>query len=166
MVERKDPPWDADERTTLGAFLDLQRATLLWKTEGLTFEQLTHRHVSSKTTLLGLVKHLTDVERWWFSSVFDGQTDAPYYWEKNGVFDSEFDIDPTDNIDAIVQLYNDECERSRVIVARADSLEDIAAHPDKPHNLRWILNHMIEETARHVGHADILRELTDGAIGE
>jgi hypothetical protein len=166
MDPRIDPPDAAGERETLTAFLDVQRQTMEWKIAGLTRDQLVLRHVPSKTTLLGMVKHLIDVERWWFTDVFAGEPVVEYFWEQDGVRDSEFDILESDDVSAIVQLYRDECERSRAIVAAAASLDAIAHRVDKDHNLRWILVHMIEETARHAGHADILRELTDGAVGE
>jgi len=164
--ERSEPPLSGDEALLLEAFLDLQRATMEFKLEGLDRKQLVQRHVPSKTTLLGMIKHLVDVERWWFTAVFAGQPDTPYFWEMNGVFDSEFDISDDDDPATILQLYRDECARSRAICAAAESLDQIAAHRDQQQSLRWILIHMIEETARHAGHADILRELTDGAVGE
>lgn len=166
MDPRADPAPAADEHETLTAFLDLQRQTIEWKCAGLTREQLVQRHVPSKTTLLGMVKHLIDVERWWFEAVFLGKPDIPYFWEKDGVTDSEFDIVESDDPGQLLQMYRDQCETSRIIVRVADSLDDVAKNPEKDQNLRWILVHMIEETARHAGHADILRELTDGAIGE
>jgi uncharacterized damage-inducible protein DinB len=165
MVERVEPPHAGNEKDTLNAFLNFQRETMLWKAEGLSQADLGQHHVPSKLTLLGILKHLTDVEHWWFSVVFDGQPDTAYYWEKDGVFDSEFDLSDDDDLNAIVTLYKQECDRSRAIVAAA-SLDSLAASPNHDHSLRWILTHMIEETARHVGQADILRELTDGAIGE
>jgi uncharacterized damage-inducible protein DinB len=166
MDQRTEPDHAGGETETLSAFLDFQRQTMELKVEGLTRDQLIARHVDSKTTLLGLIKHLIDVERWWFTAVFAGKLDVPYFWERNGEFDSEFDIDDSDEVQAILSLYRDECERSRVVVASAASLDEVARKPDRDHTLRWILVHMIEETARHVGHADILRELTDGAVGE
>ena len=166
MDQRTEPIHAGGEVETLSAFLDYQRETMAMKVEGLTRDQLIARHVDSKTTLLGLIKHLIDVERWWFTAVFAGKPDVPYFWERNGEFDSEFNIDDSDEIQAILSLYRDECERSRVVVAAAASLDEVARHPDKDQNLRWILVHMIEETARHAGHADILRELTDGVVGE
>ena len=165
MDPRVRPGHALGERETLTAFLDSQRETMLLKVEGLTREQLVTRHVGSKTTLLGLIKHLIDVERWWFSDVFAGMTDLEYSWEANGVFDSEFDIDEADDVSLLLALYRAECTRSRSVTAAATSLDQVATRPDRDHSLRWILVHMIEETARHAGHADILRELTDGSVG-
>jgi len=163
---RTDPPAAADERETLTAFLDLQRQTIEWKCLDLTREQLVQRHVASKTTLLGIVKHLIDVERWWFQAVFAGEPDRPIFWEKNGVIDSEFDIDDNDNPQQLLQMYRHQCEMSNTIVAATPSLDEMARNPERARSLRWILVHMVEETARHAGHADLLRELTDGATGE
>lgn len=162
---RTDPPGRADERETLLAFLDLQRQTIDWKCTDLSRRQLVERHVTSKTTLLGMVKHLIDVERWWFQAVFLGEPDRPYFWEQNGVHDSEFDIDDSDDPDQLLQMYRDQWATSNRI-ATAASLGDVSQHPEREVSMRWILVHMIEETARHAGHADILRELTDGSTGE
>jgi uncharacterized damage-inducible protein DinB len=159
-----DPPVDADEKTTLSAFLDWYRDALLRKIEGLNQEAATRRLVPSATTLLGMVKHLAYVERGWFQGTFLGEpierlrtADDP---------DAEFRIELGESIDRIVGLYRREVERSREIV-RAASLDDHALRADRRnYSLRWILVHMIEETARHVGHADILREQLDGATGK
>lgn len=154
-----------EERQVLTMFLDSQRESIERKLDGLARQQAVERHVSSKTTLLGLVKHLTDVEHWWFRSVFDGETGLAYSWEDGGIPDSEFDIDASDEVEPLLLRYQQACRQSREITARS-LLSDGCAHPDKDHNLRWILTHMIEETARHAGHADILRELTDDQVGE
>jgi len=150
---RPEPPSTGGEREMLAGFLDFQRATLLWKLEGLDDEQLRRAMVPSGTSLLGLVKHLAYVERSWFQGVWDGQeVSLPY-----------------ETTEDVLALYDGECDRSRAIVAAASSLDDIAEHPRRQGwkmSRRWILIHMIEETARHVGHADILREQLDGATGE
>lgn len=166
MDPRVEPAHAASERETLNGFLDYQRETMVMKVSGLSREQVIVRHVESKTTLLGMIKHLVDVERWWFRDVFSGEQGLQYFWEQDGVFDSEFDIDDSDDIASLVELYRRECAKSCAIVAAATSLDDVAQRPDRDHTLRWILVHMIEETARHAGHADILRELTDGSTGE
>jgi len=166
LDERLEPPHRADERSTLNAFLDYQRQTVVGKVEGLDREQLTRRLVPSKTTALGIVKHLTDVERWWFQVVFAGAPDEPYYWERDGVFDSEFDIDDGDDPHVIVAKYRAECDRSRLVVGGAASLDDVSRRADRLRSLRWILVHLVEETARHAGHLDLIRELIDGEVGE
>jgi hypothetical protein len=150
----------------LSAFLDRYRETMLWKLDGLSTEQASARLVPSVTTLLGLVKHLAYVERSWFQMYFAGGP-VNFPWAKDEPDeDIDFRIAPTDTIESISALYQQEIARSREIVAGA-SLEDLGKNQERgPRSLRWIMVHMIEETARHAGHADILRELTDGAIGQ
>ncbi len=160
---RVDVPHNAPEKVQLCAFLDWYRDTLLRKVSGLSREQLTRRLVPSPTTLLGLVKHLAYVERTWFGRVFAGQ-DLPDPWTKEDP-DVDFRIEPGETAEGVIAFYREECDRSRRIVQGA-SLDDVARLPGRDQTLRWILIHMIEETARHAGHVDILRELTDGAVGQ
>jgi uncharacterized damage-inducible protein DinB len=151
----------------LSAFLDRYRETMLWKLDGLSTEQASGHLVPSATTLLGVVKHLAYVERWWFQMNFAGDP-VGFPWPKDEPDeDIDFRVTDTDTIESISALYEQEIARSRQIVAGA-SLEDLGQDLGKvkPRSLRWIMVHMIEETARHSGHADILRELTDGAIGQ
>jgi uncharacterized damage-inducible protein DinB len=164
---RLEIPFAGDEKVMLSAFLDRYRETLLWKLDGLTKEQASARLVPSASTLLGIVKHLAYVERWWFQMNFAGDP-VSFLWPKDEPDeDIDFRVTETDTIASISALYQQEIARSREIVAGA-SLEDFGKDLGKvkPRSLRWIMVHMIEETARHVGHADILRELTDGAIGQ
>jgi len=163
---RIDVPFAGDEKTMLSAFLDRYRETILWKLEGLTKEQASARVVPSATTLLGIVKHLAFVERGWFPIYFAGEP-VSYPWpEDEPDQDIDFRVAPSDTIESISALYQQEIARSREVVARA-SLDDLSKEQDRgPRTLRWIMVHMIEETARHAGHADVLRELTDGAIGQ
>ncbi len=159
-----DPPTAADEKTTLSAFLDWYRDNLIRKVEGLDREAATRRLVPSMTTLLGIVKHLAYVERGWFQSTFLGL--EVYRPPQNADDDAEFVIEDGESVDGILALYAREVARSREIVAAA-GLDDHARREDRTgFTLRWIMVHMIEETARHVGHADILREQTDGVAGE
>jgi uncharacterized damage-inducible protein DinB len=159
-----DPAPGADEKTTLSAVLDWYRDKVVRKVEGLDREASTHRWVPSMTTLLGIVKHLAYVERGWFQMTFLGE--RLYRPSNSGDDDAEFRIGDDETVDGILSLYQQEVARSREIVAAAD-LDDHAKRVDRRnYTLRWIMVHMIEETARHVGHADILRELTDGAVGE
>ena len=163
---RVDVPFAGEEKAMLSAFLDRYRETMLWKLEGLTKEQASARLVPSLTTLLGIVKHLAYVERGWFPIYFAG--DSPSYpWpEDEPDQDIDFRVEPDDTIESVSALYQQEIARSREVVAGA-SLDDLSKEQDRgPRSLRWIMVHMIEETARHAGHADILRELTDGAIGQ
>ena len=150
----------------LSAFLDRYRETILWKLEGVTTEQASARLVPSASTLLGIVKHLAYVERGWFPIYFAGGP-VNYPWaEDEPDPDIDFRVSVTDTIESVSRLYREEIVRSREIVAGA-SLDDLSKEQNRgPRTLRWNMVHMIEETARHAGHADILRELTDGAIGQ
>ena len=159
-----DPPYEADEKTTLSSFLDWYRDVILRKVEGLSKEAATRSLVSSPTTLLGIVKHLACVERGWFQSGFMGERVYQPWSEADP--DADFRIEPDESVFGITDLYRREIDRSRQIVDAAN-LDDHARRPDRAtHTLRWIMVHMIEETARHAGHMDILREQTDGATGE
>jgi uncharacterized damage-inducible protein DinB len=157
----------ADERATLTGFLDYQRATLAWKCEGLTDEQLRERAVPpSPLSLLGIVRHMSDVERGWFRRTLAGEDAPPRYWLE-GDNDGDFDnVDTADVADGF-KLWHEECERAREIVAATPSLDVSGTNRHgETMSLRWILTHMIEEYARHNGHADFLRERIDGATGE
>ena len=151
----------------LCGFADFLRATLLWKIEGLDDDQLRTSLVPSATTLLGIVKHLARVEHQWFTIVFaGGDAGIPL-----PTVDDDWVIEPHESTEDIVRLYREACDGSRAIVEAA-SLDDQARwgklqnRRGRPYTLRWILIHMIEETARHVGQADILREQIDGVTGE
>jgi uncharacterized damage-inducible protein DinB len=169
---RTDPPDSGSERDLLTAFLDYQRETVLLKTEGLTAEQLARTIPSSSLTLAGLLNHLALVEDSWFPERFAGQPENPLWagvdWETDP--DSEFrtatELEPGE----LRARYADACARSRDVVAAAASLDELSAGTSRRTgnrwDLRWILLHMIEETARHAGHADLLREAVDGATGE
>jgi Protein of unknown function (DUF664) len=163
---RLDVPFAGDEKAMLSAFLDRYRETILWKLEGVTTAQASERLVPSATTLLGIVKHLAYVERGWFPIYFAGGPPKYPWAEDEPDQDIDFRISGTDTIESVSRLYQEEIDRSREIVAGA-SLDDLSKEQNRgPRTLRWIMVHMIEETARHAGHADILRELTDGAIGQ
>ncbi|GAA4240869.1 DinB family protein [Actinomadura meridiana] len=162
---RTDPPLTADERATLASFLQYHRDTLAMKCEGLTTEQLRERAVPPSTlSLLGLVRHMAEVERSWFRIRFNGE-DISAHWIKGPNDDSEFEADEADPDEAFA-IWHEECARSREIVDAADSLDLTMRHRGENFSLRWILVHMIEEYARHNGHADLLRERIDGATGE
>ena len=170
---RPDPQPSADERATLTEFLDWYRLTLVLKASGLTDEQARTRFVPSKTTIMGLVRHSAEVERHWFQRMFLGHDADDVYRRGVGVAenpDLDWDgIDDASIADAIAD-YEAECEKARAITAAAHldalSVRRARGYGDRSVSLRWILVHMIEETARHVGHADILRELTDGTTGD
>ncbi len=163
---REDPPAAAAEKPMLEAFLDWQRATLLCKLDGLNDEELRRPHEPSGLSLLGIVKHLADVERSWFREVFAGE-DLSAEWDPNDR-NRYWRIEPQETTDQILAFYQGEVERARAIVREAD-LNDPARNPGTGQAgliRRWIVVHMIEETARHVGHADLMREVIDGQTGE
>jgi len=162
---RTDPPTVADERTLLTGFLDFQRDTLAWKCSGLTDEQLKLRSVEpSSLSLLGLLRHLTEVERGWFVRTIAGEEVSPTYYTDEKPDDDFDDLDshsPTE----VYGAWQAACARSREITA-AHELDFEGARPHRNYSLRWVLIHLIEEYARHNGHADLLRERIDGATGE
>ena len=162
--ERTLVPFVGNERDGLAAWLDSQRETILWKIEGLDDEQLRRVMVPSGVSLLGLVKHLTADEHGWFVVLF-AATGEPQIYESD---DPDFDMHPTDDetTAGIIDGYVRACARSREIYEAAPSLDATFEHPRRgTMSLRWLMLHMIEETARHNGHADIMRELIDGATG-
>ncbi len=164
QAERPYPPRSGDEREILESYLDWYRETLLIKVNGLSDADMKRRLVTSETTLFGIVHHLAYVERWWFQDVFAGRR-VEYPWRDEDP-DADWHVEGSISSDEAIALYRRECEMSRQIAADAD-LEDFAKHERfQDMILRRIMVHMIEETARHVGHADILRELTDGVTGQ
>ena len=167
-VERTSPPRTAGERETLESWLDFHRATLALKCEGLTDEQLREQSAPpSDLSLLGLVRHMAETERGWFRQVLGGE-DVPDLYvtpeDQNAEFTGAADAD----VAASFAAWQTECELARQAVAAAPSLDVLAARPTRlgAASLRWILVHMIEEYARHNGHADLLRERIDGATGD
>jgi uncharacterized damage-inducible protein DinB len=166
-VERTDPPPEADERTTLLSFLDYHRQTLAWKCDGLDHIQLRERNIPpSSLSLLGLVRHMADVERSWFRRTLGGE-DVPRIYYSDEDPDGDFDNVDTADVDEAFATWRAECDRAREIVAATPSLDVTGTQRlGNKVSLRWILVHMIEEYARHNGHADLLRERIDGAVGE
>ena len=165
--ERTDPPLKADERAMLVAWLEYQRDTLAFKCEGLTDEQLRIRSVPpSAMSLLGLVRHMAEVELNWFRFWLAGEPPNPRFED-----DEEWDVDGADAADGFA-YWRSECEHSREVLATFDSLDAVGADQpkdDKPNSgfsVRWVMVHMIEEYARHNGHADLIRELIDGTTGD
>ncbi len=166
-VTRRDPPFEADERTMLNAWLDYHRATLLQKCEGLDPSLLVRASVPpSSLSLLGLVRHMMLVEWWWFEHIFaDGPTPEPIATDVDS--DADFNLLDPDRVDADMAAFLHQCDHSRVIVEGTDSLNVCSSSSDREaRELRWIMVHMIEEYARHNGHADLLRECIDGSVGE
>jgi len=154
------------ERESLVAWVEFHRATLLWKCQGLTDEQLRQRSVPpSSMSLIGLVRHCTEVERNWFQRVLQRkQIDGIYYSDNDP--DGEFDNVETANIEEDFSIFRDACEESRRVTNAAESLDVTGERRGEQVSLRWILVHVVEEYARHNGHADLIRESIDGATGD
>jgi uncharacterized damage-inducible protein DinB len=164
-VERVDPDTRLGEREMLAAWVDYHRATLLRKCAGLSDEQLKERSCPpSSMSLLGLVRHMTEVENGWFAASLTDEGYRPLYSsreERDGDWDN-LDSAPTDDVFA---AYLAECDKSRR-VATGVGLDHTFEDRGKTFSVRWVYTHMIEEYARHNGHADLLRERIDGAVGE
>jgi uncharacterized damage-inducible protein DinB len=162
---RSEPPFVLPEREMLEQWLDFHRTTLLLKCEGLDDEARKSRPVAtSLLSLHGLVRHMAEVEQNWFRRVLLRDVDAPAMWSDPNIDDSE--LVPLDDADweQDVATWLHECEQSRSAAAGHD-LDDVGIRRGKPCSLRWIYLHMIEEYARHNGHADLIRELVDGDVG-
>ncbi|MEU0150742.1 DinB family protein [Micromonospora fulviviridis] len=169
-IDRTHEPYVGDERTMLEGWLDYHRDTLLHKCAGLTAEQLRTASVEpSGLTLLGLVRHLADVERWWFRIRAAGE-------DIRGLYDG--DEDPDADLNAVADA--DPAETFAIFRAEVEAAREAAAGLSLDHtfrrprrdgtademNLRWVYVHMIEEYARHNGHADLIRERIDGVTGD
>lgn len=156
-----------DERTSLMGFLRGQRLTLELKCSGLDAADLARRAVPpSSMSLLGIVRHLTDIERAWFRRTMAGQAAPRIYRGKSD--DGDFDGASGDvaTVEKAWRLWRLECAFSDNLITAAPDLDVLGAHSEGPVSLRWVVMHMIEEYARHNGHADLLRERIDGRIGE
>ncbi|MEU6196372.1 DinB family protein [Streptomyces sp. NPDC047061] len=161
---KTDEMYTAGEKETLHASLDRHRDAVLWKLRGLDDEQLRRPMTPSGTNLLGLVKHLASVEYAWFVASFGGEVE-PLWFDPST--DDDLIIDPDETTRQIVDFYGRARAAADTVITERP-LEALG-HPDwRDHSvsLRWVLVHMIEETARHAGHMDIVRELIDGATGD
>jgi hypothetical protein len=159
-------PMTGDERTQLDAWLEFYRATVLEKCDGLKVAQLKERPVASSTlSLLGIVRHMTFVEQIWFENRFAG-IDVVEYYKEPGDRDADFNNLESAAAEEVFDLYVSAIATSNEVV-KGHSLDEIAQRErqGKSFDLRWIYIHMIEEYARHCGHADLLRELIDGTTG-
>ena len=163
-MEVRTTPKHGSEKETLAAFLDNNRAVMVWKLDGLSEQDARRPMVESGTNMLGLVKHLAWVERWWFEYNFAG-SEVDFPWSDDDP-DADFRVDDEETIGDIVALYEAAVADSNEIIDSA-GLEDLAAvtRDGVSRSLRWIVGHMVEETARHAGHADIVRELIDDNTG-
>jgi uncharacterized damage-inducible protein DinB len=164
--DRPKPPLVADEREMLRAFLEFHRATLAMKCAGLSDEDLRRRSMPPSTlSLLGLVRHMAEVERTWFRKIVNGE-DIPLVWSPDG--DYQVAYDPTDGTRAqAFAAWEAEVAHARRIERAAESLDVTAHNPrwDEDVSLRLVMMHMMHEYARHNGHADFLREGIDGVTG-
>jgi uncharacterized damage-inducible protein DinB len=153
------PRNDGGELDTAAAFLTFARGSLIKKTVGLSQEQLRRVMVPTGTSLLGLIWHMVDGERYWFA----------YHVAGRGEDDFDFSMMLPDELSAeqVVHTYREAIADSDEILAGVSSLEQRTANPvdGEPATVRWVLTHLTSETARHAGHADILRELIDGTTG-
>jgi uncharacterized damage-inducible protein DinB len=164
-----EPDPGGSEADLLEQYLDVQRAALLAKTEGLNQAQMTQPHPPSTLTLGGLLHHLALAEEDWMDIHFRGQPDREPFmsadWDTDP--DWQFRVPAEMEPEQLRQRYLVACDRSRAAVKEASSLDQLSVKPvrGKHFSLRWVLLHLIEETARHAGHADILREAIDGRVG-
>jgi Protein of unknown function (DUF664) len=154
----------SDERALLNGFLDWQRAVVARKVEGLSTNVASTVMTSTGLSPLGVVAHLAAVEVGWFSENFAGEP-----WDPTLETHGSFQLRPDDSVESVVAEYRACCDRSRAIVGAFTSLDELSALTHDVYgrvSLRWVLVHMIEETARHAGHLDILREAIDGQTGD
>ncbi len=162
---RQEPPFLLADRAMLEAWLEFHRTTLLLKCEGLDDAGRKSRPIpTSKLSLHGLVRHMAEVERGWFRRVLGRDPELPLLWPDPANEDSE--LAPLDTADWETDLasWRAECDASRH-AASTHELDDTGLRDGDPCSLRWIYVHMIEEYARHNGHADLIRELVDGSVG-
>jgi uncharacterized damage-inducible protein DinB len=165
-TERTEPPVTGPEREMLRAFLDFHRDTLAMKCAGLSDDQLREQSSPpSALSLLGLVRHMAEVERTWFRRVINGE-DLPLVWSDDGDYQAAYDASQASAEDAF-RAWQDEVEHSRRIERAAESL-DVTGYQqrwDEHVSLRLVMYHLMHEYARHNGHADFLREAIDGTVG-
>jgi uncharacterized damage-inducible protein DinB len=167
-IDRKEPSTTAAEREMLDGWLDYHRATLEMKCEGLAPEELRLRAVPpSSLSLLGLVRHMAEVERGWFRNTFRGEEAPPLYYTDERP-DDDFDDLESACPEEVFATWHAECAHAREVGAAAslDELGKKQRRTGESFSMRWILTHMIEEYARHNGHADLLRETIDGSTGD
>ncbi|KAF3464200.1 DinB family protein [Streptomyces sp. Tu 3180] len=168
-TERREPDRNADERTMLEGWLDYHRRTLALKCEGLTDDQLRTASVPpSELSLMGLVRHMAEVERSWFRRVLAAEDAGPIHYSEADR-DGEFHLTAADTWQEAYTTWQAEIDAARRNAA-GFALDDLSKGrgraDDEPFSLRWIYTHMIEEYARHNGHADLVRERIDGATGD
>ncbi|MGP9022095.1 DinB family protein [Streptomyces sp. BR1] len=166
--DRHEPALDAAELPMLVGWLDYHRETLALKCSGLTDEQLRTASMPPSTlTLMGLVRHMAEVEQHWFSNVFGGDNGKAHFYTDEDP-DGDFHPGPADTMEVALATWQGEIDKARAHAAghSLDTLSKGTARRGQHFNLRWIYTHMIEEYARHNGHADLLREGVDGTTGD
>jgi hypothetical protein len=160
---RTDPPRVGGDREMLEAWLDYYRATLLHKCAGLEPVQLVERSCPpSPMSLIGLVRHMVEMERAYVHRLAD--RDTPLLYCTDASPDGDFDDVSADTVAADLVTFADHCERSRAVLSGL-SLDDLFGR-DQQYSVRWVFHYLVKEYARHIGHADLLRERIDGAVGE
>ncbi len=163
IYSQRMPDLNTPEKETLSRYLDTYRDIIAYKAAGADRGAAIAPMVPSGTSLLGIVKHMAYAERWWFQSVV-GQRDVEYPWSEADP-DADWRIEEEESVEGVIEFYLGECAVSRTIVDAIGSLDEVFPTDDAPISARRVLVHMLEETARHAGHADILRELIDGSTG-
>jgi uncharacterized damage-inducible protein DinB len=165
--QRIRPPRIADERAMLAGWLAWHRDTLALKCAGLTAAQLAERSAAPSTlSLLGLVRHMADVERGWMRRIIAREDAPPIYYSESDI-DGDLHNLESASVEDVFATWRAEIADAEKIVAAVGSLDELRDHPHHGRlSVRWILFHMVEEYARHNGHADLLRERIDGVTGE
>ncbi|MGH9208495.1 MAG: DinB family protein [Acidimicrobiales bacterium] len=157
----------SEERDLLGGFLEWYRAVVTHKVDGLSLDQASRVMTPTGLSPLGIVKHLALVERDWFRWTFAGEdVELPDVGEDNA---PTFTIEPGDTVDAVLKMYGDDSRQAQRITEAAPSMDTLSVREASWYGhvtLRWVLVHMLEETARHVGHLDVMREHIDGTTGD
>lgn len=151
------------EHELLLEFIRLNRRTVLWKLDGLTEQQARRNVVGSHTTLLGIVNHLAHVERYWVLQVIGGRpVDLP--WSKDDP-DADWIVASEETIETVLEFYSAQISMCDAVLEAQHDIEREILVGERRTSVRWVLLHLIEEIARHAGHADILRELIDETTG-
>ena len=164
MPPARRVPFTGDEKESLYVALDRHRDVVLWKLDGLDDEQLRRRMTPSGTSLLGLVKHLASVEYGWFCDTFGRSTEPLPDVDENP--EADMRVEPGESTADILAFYGRARAAADAVIDELDVEARGTAWFGEPVTLRWVPVHMVEETARHAGHVDILRELIDGAAGD
>lgn len=158
------PPYLGGEKENLQFSLARHRKVVLWKAEGLSDEQLRRPIVASGTSVLGLIKHLAAVEYGWFCETFGRPTEPLPFDESDP--EADLRVEPDETTEGILEFYRRACTAADAVIDELPLDAVGKSWAGQAVSMRWVLVHMIEETARHAGHVDILRELIDGSTGD